>query len=358
MYNTALKVLNILADNGFDSYIVGGYPRDIYMGKTTLDIDICSNATPMDLKRIFPSFRVLNESYGAVIINVDNYSFEVTTFREELNYQNNRIPSEFKYVKTLEEDIVRRDFTVNTICIDKDGNVIDLLDGRKDIDDKIIKCVGDPDKKFREDALRMLRAIRFATTLNFKLSSEVVDSIKKNKDLLKNLSFYRKKQELDRIFNSNNVKYGIDLIRELDLDDSLDIDTSHVVITNSIGIWAQIGALDHYQFSNIEKSDIIKINDSLDNFSPFVLYKYGLYIGSIAYEIMGYSKEDITALYENIQIYRRSDIVLKADEICSVLGRKPGSFLKDIYEDLEKKIVFNELHNDKDELISYIVNRY
>lgn len=359
MYNTALKVLNILAENGFDSYIVGGYPRDLYLGKTSLDIDICSNATPMDLKRLFPNFKVLNETYGAVIVNVDNYSFEITTFREEISYRNHRIPNEFNYVNTLEEDLVRRDFTVNTICIDKDGEIIDLLDGRADIDNKIIKCVGDPDKKFTEDALRMLRAIRFATTLNFSLSEDVIESIKRNKELLKELSFNKKKQELDKIFTSNNVAYGLKLINDLSIADALDIDTSNVVITSSsIGIWAQLKALDHYKFSNIEKSDIIKINKSLEDFSILVLYKYGLYIGGLAYEIKGYSKEDITNLYENLSIYRRSDIVLKADEICSALDRKPGSFLTEIYEDIEKKIIYKELKNDKAELIEYIKSRY
>lgn len=359
MYNAALKVLNILYENGFESYIVGGYPRDLYMGISSLDIDICSNATPMDIKRLFPSFRILNETYGAVIVNVDNYSFEVTTFREEITYQNNRIPSEFNYVKTLEEDIVRRDFTVNTICIDRNGDIIDLLDGKNDIDNKIIRCVGSADKKFTEDALRMLRAIRFATTLNFKLDDEIIESIKKNKHLLKNLSYYRKKQELNRIFMSNNAEYGIKLINELDVAKELDIDTSSVVITSSgIGIWAQVKAIDHYEFSNIEKSDIIKINDALNDFSIFVLYRYGLYIGGLAFEIKGYTKEDISSIYGDLGIYRRSDIAVKATDICNALGRTPGAFLKEIFEDIERKIVFKELNNDKEELIGYIINRY
>lgn len=361
MYNAALKILKILEENGFESYIVGGYPRDLYLGNKSIDIDICSSATPKDIKAIFDDIKLLNEKYGAVVVKMDGHSFEITTFRKEIKYDNNRIPALFDYVKTLKEDIIRRDFTINTICINYKEEIIDLLNGRVDIDNKIIRSVGNASKKMYEDSLRILRAIRFATTLNFELDDELKEAIKENGYLLKNLSYYRKKSELDRIFSSSNVKRGIELIREFNLDKYLELSNlDKLVITDlSIGIWAQLGVVDIYDFTNIEKNYIVKINEALKtNMDDLTLFYYGLYIGGIAFNIRGYSKTEVTERYEALPIKRRSDIDVEATDICRVLNKDKGSFLREIYEDLAIQIVYRKLNNNKEELLEYIKNNY
>ena len=141
MNKTAIDLLKIINDNGYQAYLVGGYPRDLYMGRKSIDYDICTSATPKELKNIFNDSTVHTEQYGSVTLIYQNNRFEITTFRRDIKYLNNRKPIEIEYVDSLLEDLKRRDFTMNTMCIDQNGNLIDLMNGRGDINNKIIKTV-------------------------------------------------------------------------------------------------------------------------------------------------------------------------------------------------------------------------
>ena len=362
MYKTALELLKQINSNGYKAYIVGGYPRDLYLNRESLDVDICTNATPKDLRKIFGDIMLPKESYGSVTVVKNKIRFEITTFRRDIKYENNRTPLEIEYINDLEADLKRRDFTINTLCIDSEGNTIDLLDGKEDLDNKLIKMVGDPDVKLMEDALRILRAIRFAVTLNFKIDKELKESIKKNRYLLKNLSYFRKKDELDKIFTSPNVSYGIDLIKELGLDKPLDLSNiDKLVVTDySIGIWAQLDVLDKYSFTNNEKNTINKINELSDKdvLDVDILYKYGLYVCSIAGDIKGIDRTLVTASYNALPIKSNVEIATQPIDIMGILNKQSGPYLKVIMEDLEYKILHSELENDENVLIDYIIKNY
>ena len=127
MYDTAIEILNKITDFGYKAYIVGGYPRDIYLKRNSVDIDICTNATPKELKEIFHESILKSQEYGSVSLIYKKIRFEITTFRKEIKYENNRFPVKIKYIDTLVDDLERRDFTINTLCIDSKGNFIDLL---------------------------------------------------------------------------------------------------------------------------------------------------------------------------------------------------------------------------------------
>lgn len=251
MNNDVKYILTILNNNGFEAYIVGGYVRDYLLKIKSDDYDICTSAKEENLKKIF---NIIECNYGSCKINYNDKIYEITTFRKDINYLNNRKPEKIEYVDTLYEDLQRRDFTINTVCMDKEGKTIDLLDGRKDIDNKIIKVVGDTDLKIKEDVLRILRAVRFATTLNFNLDDDLYIAIKKYGYLVKNLSFYRKRQELDKIFTSSNIDYGIQLLKELGLDKYLEISLDFKK-TDLLGIWAQINNM-NYPFTKNERNII------------------------------------------------------------------------------------------------------
>ncbi len=362
MNEVALNVLKQINNKGFDSYLVGGYPRDFYIGKESLDYDICTNAKPKELKEIFGESILPSEQYGSVSLITHGIRFEITTFRKDIKYINNRKPIEIEYINDLKDDLSRRDFTMNTMCIDVDGNLIDILNGRADIDNKIIKTVGNAEKKIYEDSLRILRAIRFATILNFELDDELRKAIVKYKYLLKSLSYYRKKEELDKIFSSSNIKYGIKLIKELGLIDDLELYNLDKIVptTYLIGIWAQLNVLNIYYFNNVEKESIIKINELLTrNILDYNnLYKYGLYISTIASEIKGIDKNIVNDMYNSLYIYNKSEIKISANEVCEILNKKPGPFLKKIINDLEYKLVNKLLKNDKEELKNYIIREY
>ena len=362
MFNSSLRLLKKIEKYGFKAYIVGGYPRDLYLGRKSADVDICTNATPKDLKEIFKDAMLSNERYGSVTIIYDKIHFEITTFRKEIKYINNRLPVKIEYINDLRDDLIRRDFTINTLCIDSNGNLMDVLGICKDLQNEVIKTVGIAKTKIKEDSLRILRAIRFATTLNFKLDDDLKKSIKKYAYLLRTLSYHRKKEELDKIFMSTNAKYGISLILELGLDKYLELNNlKDIVITsNSIGIWAQLKVQNKYEFTNNEKELIDKINECVDNYNldNYNLYKTGLYAMSIASEILSKSKKTVTEKYMKLPIKSIKEIEINGNEICYLLNIKPSKKIKEIYNDLETKILNNELNNIHKEITMYLVNNY
>ncbi len=248
MNNDLKKILKILNNNKFEAYVVGGYVRDYLLGIPSNDYDICTNAKEEDIKKIF---NVKESNFGSCKIEYKKQLYEITTYRKDVNYLNHRKPEKIEYVDNLKEDLLRRDFTINTICMDKDGNIIDLLNGEKDLQDRIIRTVGNADAKIEEDALRILRAIRLATILDFSLDQELYDSIKKYGYLVQELSYYRRRKELDIIFTSKNYRHGLKMIKELGLAQYLEIRTDFER-TSLVGIWAQINN-DKYPFTKAEK---------------------------------------------------------------------------------------------------------
>ncbi len=361
MFKSSLEILQKIVDNGFSAYIVGGFVRDYIMKLDSVDVDICTDATPKDLLNIFNDAILPKEKYGAVTLKYQNLRVEITTFRKELKYEN-RKPVEIEYTNSLEEDIKRRDFTINSLCMDKDGVVVDLFNGRKDIDKKIIMTLGDPDKKFIEDPLRILRAVRFATTLNFKLDESVINSIKSNAHYLLNISYDRKKSELNKIFASKNIKYGIKLLNSLGLDKYLDLfNLNKIKYTSDIlGIWAILDVCDKYPFTKLERETIGTIQTIVKNktISKYDIYKYGLYSTSIAAEILGINKKVIVKLERNLKIRSRNDINISASEILSMFNKEPGAWVSNIYNDVELRIINGKLKNDNDKIKDYIVRKY
>ena len=357
MKELGLEILNKIYNYGYVAYIVGGYVRDELLGIETNDIDITTNATPMELKNIFPNLEIGLASYGSVKIIYENVRFDITTFREEDNYLDNRHPSNINYVNDLKTDLLRRDFTINTLCIDKDGNLIDLLNAKEDLNKHILKTIIDSNTSFTCDALRILRAIRFASSLNFELSDEIVEAIHKNKHLLRKLSYDRKKQELDKIFGSNKAKEGINLIKELQLKEDLELDNLDRVkdYSDIVGIWAMINP-HNYSFSSNQKELINKINlvYDMDNLDNLILYKYGLYVNLIAGINKGINKKDILEKFGNLPIKSRNDINISVKDMCEILNKKAGPFIGEIYEELEYLILTNKLENDTLKIIEYI----
>lgn len=362
MLNTALKLLKKIEDRGFKAYIVGGYVRDYLLGRESLDIDITTNATPMDIKQIFSDIFIPKMEYGSVTVFYHNIRFEITTFRKELTYINNRKPIEFEYINDLKEDLTRRDFIINTICMDSKGEIIDLLNGQDELNKKEINTVGDSYHKFNEDSLRILRAIRFATILDFKLSNDVKDAIRKTKGNLVNLSYQRKKDELDKIFSSKNAKYGISLIKELELDKELEIYNLDEINLDLdiIGIWTLLDISDKYPFSKSEKELIHRIREALDedNLSNETLYNYGLYVNSIAGAIKGIDKKKITSKYESLPITNKKDIAITSKDMMDLLNKKGGTYIKDIYNDLTVLILNGKIENNYEVLCDYILKHY
>ena len=356
----AIKILTILNEHNHEAYIVGGYVRDKLINKETNDIDICTSATPKEIMELFPNTESPN--YGSINIIYKNTNFDITTFRRDIKYQDNRLPVKIKYIKSLKKDLHRRDFTINTLCMDKDKNIIDILHGKEDINNRIIKSVGNPKYRLKEDSLRILRAIRFATILDFNIEEKTTHYIKEYSFLLKKLSYQRKKQELDKIFTSINKEKGIKYLIDLELNKTLELtNLSNVVPTDDlIGIWTQINVDNIYPFTKSEKEQMKKIRELLkfDITDKYNIYKYGLYTSTVAYQIKNIDLSTLNNLYKELPIKTKKDINITSEQIVKLLNKEPGSYLKEIFSDLEKQIINNNLENNTDSILSYILNNY
>lgn len=350
MNNIVKEVLKKIEDSGHKAYLVGGYTRDFLLDKNNDDYDICTSAKKEELENIFDI--PLVENYGSIILIYKDLKFEITTFRKETMYQGIRTPN-IEYTELLEEDIKRRDFTINTICMDSKGEIIDLLNGQNDLKSKTIRCVGPIEKKMIEDPLRILRAIRFACILDFEIEPELSNFIMDNSHLVEKLSFFRKKQELDKIFNSENCIYGLSLLKKYRLLKYLDLKAGKVKGTNSyLGIWAQFEYSDEYPFTSKEHKCIESIKNIVNQkaVTDFDLYNYGLETSLIASQILNLNCDDINKRYKELIIKNKKEINITSEEILKLTKLK----ISFIYKVLENKILSKELKNDKEDIIEFI----
>ena len=361
MFDKAIQVLNIFYDNGFEAYIVGGYPRDTLLEIKTNDIDICTSAKPVQIMELFDTDGNSDMKYGSVRIIYKGFKFDVTTFRKDIKYEKNRKPIRIKYINDIKKDLLRRDFTINTLCIDRFGEFIDILNVRDDINNKIIKTVGNPRYRIKEDSLRILRAIRFSSILDFEIDVKTKSYIMKYGHLLKDLSYSRKKEELDKIFASKNKEKGRKLILELKLDEYLGLyNLNNIVMCDDIiGIWSQLDLDNGYVFSKNERLIIKNIKKMLSlDVNSYTVYKYGLYVSTVVGSIKGISYKKINDIYNNLPIYTKKDIDISGLEISDCVNSKPGNYISKIYDDIERLILIGKLNNKKKEIINYIKNNY
>lgn len=346
------KIMEKIENNGYEAYIVGGYVRDALRGINSFDVDICTNALPKEIHKLF---NINSNIYGSSNIKIGKYNIDITTYRKELSYEN-RKPNSLIYINSLDEDLKRRDFTINTICMDKNEHIIDKLEGIIDLNKGIIKSVGNPIDKIKEDPLRILRAIRLATTLDFELDEELNKAIKDNYMLVKTLSKERIKNEYSKILMSKNFQKGLNLSKKYKLNELLNITYDKIIYTPSIlGMWAQIN-FSNMPFTKQEKSTIIKIAEILKigSLNNLTLYKYGLYPSTVAFQILGISPKEINKLYKKIPIKERKDIAITYTDIINILDLKSKNNIKNIYQDLEENILNYNLKNNNKEIKKYL----
>ena len=199
--------LNLLEEKGYEAFLVGGAVRNHLLKKTISDYDICTSADPNAIKLIFADYKTydIGKKLGTIVVIINKTKIDITPFRKEGNYIKHRRPEEIEFTNNLKDDLKRRDFTINALCLNSKNEIVDLFDGLKDLNNKTIRCINDPDTRFNEDGLRILRALRFKTKLNFTIEEKTHQAIIKNKDLLNYISPERKKDELLQILDCKNA---------------------------------------------------------------------------------------------------------------------------------------------------------
>jgi tRNA nucleotidyltransferase (CCA-adding enzyme) len=205
-------IMGKLNSSGFKAYVVGGCVRDAILGRTPKDWDMTTNAKPDDMLKVFEHlhFTQTGIKHGTITVVLNGNGYEVTTFRKDGDYSDNRHPDSVEFVDDLVEDLARRDFTINAMAYNEEEGLIDPFAGMKDLSDKIISCVGRPEQRFHEDALRMMRSIRFSAQLDFIIDENTRKSIRWNSELIKNVSNERIRDEVCKILISerpNRILY-------------------------------------------------------------------------------------------------------------------------------------------------------
>ena len=269
------KLMTRLTDAGFEAYIVGGCVRDSILGRNPYDWDLATNAKIASLKELFPEARVLSEKFGVVrleyIEQVEDAQgnkigetgiiADIATYRKEGAYENGR-PAEVFFVDSIEEDLPRRDFTINAIA-DSQDKFIDMFNGREDLRKKLIRTVGEADDRFKEDPVRMLRAIRLAAELDFDLHKSVYESIVTNRGLLENVSVGKIRDEFSKLVNAEYASKGLKMFLDLDL----------------LPLIFGKEAVDH--LSKREKEDLIVLSRNIDSSKQVEERRLGLFFSCV-----------------------------------------------------------------------------
>ena len=214
----------LFKDNGFSLYLVGGTVRDYLLGSPLDDMDVVTDAKPDDIKKFLPDASYVFARFGSVSYKTEKkVKFDITTLREEKGYEDARHPNKIHFVKDLSIDVKRRDFTVNALYMDSDLNVIDYVNGQKDLENHILRMVGSPDKRIKEDPLRIIRALRFSIDYQLSIDSELKEAIKNNISLLDKLNIEKIHQDIrkikckdlsliNEIFEDYNIQHLLDVI--------------------------------------------------------------------------------------------------------------------------------------------------
>lgn len=347
---TIKEIMMTITNNGYNAFIVGGYVRDLLIGKNALDIDITTNA-PFDiLKRLFKGKTY--KEYGSIHLKVKSYNIDITTFREELEYKDNK-PVKIAYTNKLYNDLLRRDFTINTLVIDINGNLLDLLDSIKDLNNKTIKVVGNTYERFEEDKTRILRALRFFSTLNFKLDNEIENYLKEKPHNLKTLKKEYIKNELQKIFEKPNKEF-FELIKKYNLKQYLYINYEKInlSVSSSYSIWAQIETTLPFKKEDKLIIQSIKKIISKQKIEKIDIYTYGEQISKYAAEILN---QNIDNIIIDMPIRTIFDIDITYKEIIEIT--KTNSVNK-IYKDLEKQILYDKIENKNEEIKNYLRGKY
>lgn len=205
--SAAKTALEMLKEGGFEAFLIGGSVRDYLMGLPIGDIDVATNATPYEVEDIFKDYNVIETGikHGTVTVILEGEPVEITTYRSEGEYSDNRHPDNVEFSRSLRDDVIRRDFTVNGVAYSFENGFCDLVGGIEDINNGIIRCIGDAETRFREDALRIMRALRFSSVLGFTIEENTKIAIRKCKDLLKNISAERIREETVKLICGKNA---------------------------------------------------------------------------------------------------------------------------------------------------------
>ena len=379
-------ILHVLHQAGFEAYFVGGAVRDRVLGKEATDIDIATNALPHEVKNVFPKTIDVGIAHGTVVILHQNEALEVTTFRTDGEYEDHRRPKDVLFVRSLEEDLKRRDFTMNAMAMTIDEEIIDLFGGIKDIEYQVIQTVGNPKLRFTEDALRMLRAVRFSSQLGFQLEKKTSEAIAKQASNIKHVSIERITKELEKIWVSNNPYKGVQHLVETKLAENLPGNLQwhpelwkHFDSCNRSGYgWAFLSLLQRksssvfisslYKLSNHQKQTIKFINQAVEirlkgpyaietiyNFDEDTLLIAEEFTRILYPAIAHMDVQNIERMKRSLPIQSMKDLTVSGNDLIDWMQKPGGPWIQQMLKDLVTAILNNEVGNHPERIKEWIM---
>ncbi len=376
--NRGKEILRELKANGYEAYFVGGAVRDYLLNLDFKDVDITTNALPEEVMNVFDTVKETGKKYGSVTVILDQFRYEVTTYRFDGEYKDNRRPEEVMYSKKVLDDLSRRDFTMNAIIMDEDEIIYDHFNAKQDLNDRVIRTINDSTKRFSEDALRMLRAFRFVSKLGFDLDDNTLKGIKNCKHLVQNISIERVMIELEKTlvgpYRNKALKYMEDTLFDEELYGIKDglryLSTLKQVLSpvESFIICFIKGSWDSsWRFSNKQGRLIKQVmnlhevtrEDSFNEFILFVNTKEVCLLVNKINVLLGYKdqEERVTEIGDNLIVKAVCDLTFKGQDILQLTTLKKRSVIALVIDDLLYNVIMGILPNDYDILKEFALKR-
>ena len=387
-FKQAVPVLQLIEKAGFEAYFVGGSVRDHILGRKISDVDIATSALPDELKEIFPKTTDVGIEHGTILVHYMGGHYEITTFRSEGNYSDFRRPDKVSFIRSLKEDLQRRDFTMNAMAMDKDGNIIDPFAGKEAIDNKEIATVGHPDERFGEDALRMLRAVRFQSQLSFSIEKRTLESLAARSHLLQNIAVERKTVEFEKLLMGAGRRKAVHLLADSGMIDYLpglkdhhdevkrfstiltedfQLTESWVLLVYELGlkdkeidVFLREWKLPVNKIKRINKIHSLLLHRLESDWSLELVYKAGLE-DAISAEIVysslqniSVSSDEIRKLHDQLPIKHRKELNVTGNDVMAWMDKPPGPWLRQILEEIERSVIYDVVPNEKEKIKKWL----
>ena len=359
MRDTIRHVLQTLMDAGYEAYVVGGYVRDALLGRETGDGDVATNATPDEVEALFDKVVTTGKVHGTITVIVKTEPIEVTTYRVDGAYGNHRHPQQVTYSSSLAEDLARRDFTINAMAMALDGTLTDLYGGQADLHQNMLRAIGDPNVRLQEDALRILRALRFQSVLGFELDPSLHQAMIDHAGLVTHLSNERVMAELRKMLQGDHLSLAVTSYQRLSLPHL----PSTLVVDATLSLVEQFAIARHRDGLEVmafpwtkEEKVLLQHLVTLDPSRPSDLALYDMHdtkamirVGAVLYQ---WPREEWLHRYESLPIHRRSDLAINGHDVMD-LGHV-GSAVDHVLRQVEVAVLSQEVRNEHAAIVTWL----
>ena len=381
----AVPVLERINQAGFEVYFVGGCVRDTLLQRPLHDVDLATSAYPQEIKQIFPQTIDTGIEHGTVTVIYQKKAYEITTFRTESGYQDYRRPDKVEFVRSLKEDLKRRDFTINALAMNAQGEIIDLFAGMADLQQRQIRAVGVAADRFHEDALRMLRAVRFQAQLNFTIEKQTLAGIKTNAALLSHIATERIREEFIKLMEGCNRQAGLISLYQTQLyrfcpglatyDFPKILQFAAGQITDEATVWsflAYLGQLKRAQVRpflrqwKVANNNIKLVQAAIELLNNYQESNWQLYIAgqaatAIAAQVLRLTcqqelAEQLIEQYQDLPLKSPHQLAINGQQIMQVLNLSPGPQIGQYLKQIQQAIVAGQLVNDYQTIVNYLKN--